>query len=89
MSGRLFTARTVADQLAVSPETVLRWARRGELPAIYLSNRAIRFREDQLESWLAQRATLPEDLNHGMGRRPVGLSSEDRATTDREGTDAC
>jgi excisionase family DNA binding protein len=54
---RLLTARTVAEQLGISPETVLRWARRGELPAIYLSNRAIRFREGELEDWLERRAT--------------------------------
>ena len=33
---RLLTARAVADLLDVNPETVLRWARRGQLPAIRL-----------------------------------------------------
>lgn len=43
--------------LGVSNKTVLRWALEGELPSIRLSNRAIRFRDDQLEDWLQQRAT--------------------------------
>jgi excisionase family DNA binding protein len=55
VSGRLLTARVVADQLGVSIETVLRWARRGDIPSVQLSTRAIRFREDELEAWLQGR----------------------------------
>jgi excisionase family DNA binding protein len=55
-SSRLLTGRQVADMLGVSNKTVLRWALEGELPSIRLSNRAIRFRGDQLEGWLEQRA---------------------------------
>lgn len=74
MTGHLLTARTVADRLGVSSETVLRWARRGQLPAIYLSNRAIRFPEDQLDAWLAQRATPGRgDVTQPVpDRRPLG-----------------
>jgi excisionase family DNA binding protein len=61
MSG-LLTARQVADLLDVSAETVLRWTRRGELPAIKLPGGAIRFREDELEDWLSRRATSPATL---------------------------
>jgi excisionase family DNA binding protein len=53
---RLLTARELADRLGVSVETVLRWARRGKLPAVYLSSRAIRFREDDVDTWLEERA---------------------------------
>ena len=56
----LLTARQVAELLAVSPETVLRWTRRGKLPAIKLPSRAIRYRPDELERWLAERATKPQ-----------------------------
>jgi excisionase family DNA binding protein len=56
MSG-LLTARQVAEALGVSTETVLRWTRRGELPAIRLPGGAIRFREDELDAWLMARAT--------------------------------
>lgn len=89
MTGQLFTARTVADRLSVSPETVLRWARRGELPAIHLSNRAIRFPEDQLEKWLAERATFMGDVIEEVGHQPVGVSSATVDTTEHEGFDAC
>jgi excisionase family DNA binding protein len=57
MTERLLTAREVADRLGVSAETVLRWARRGVLPAVYLSSRAIRFPERELDGWLESRAT--------------------------------
>jgi excisionase family DNA binding protein len=42
--------------LGVSAETVLRWTRRGELPAVRLPGGAIRYRTDQLEAWLVARA---------------------------------
>lgn len=54
---RLLTARVVADRLGVSPETVLRWTRRGELPAIKLPGGAVRFSEAEIEEWLQERAT--------------------------------
>ena len=53
----LLTAREVADLLSVSPETVLRWTRRGELPAIRLPSGALRFRENEIDTWLEERAT--------------------------------
>jgi excisionase family DNA binding protein len=53
----LLTAREVAERLGVSPETVLRWTRRGELPAVRLPGGAIRYRPDELDAWLEARAT--------------------------------
>jgi len=57
MTGHLLTAREVAEQFGVSTETVLRWTRRGDLPAFRLPGGAIRFREDELERWLTDKAT--------------------------------
>jgi excisionase family DNA binding protein len=57
MNGPLFTARQVAAMLGVSTETILRWTRRGELPAIKLPGGAIRYRETDLEAWLDEHAT--------------------------------
>ena len=45
MTGPLRTAREVAEQLGVWTETVLRWTRRGTLPAIRLPGGAIRYRQ--------------------------------------------
>jgi excisionase family DNA binding protein len=56
VNGRLLTAREVAETLGLSTETILEWVRRGDLPAFKLG-RAIRFREDDLDQWLAERAT--------------------------------
>jgi excisionase family DNA binding protein len=68
----LLTARMVADTLGVSPETVLRWTRRGELPAIRLPGGAIRYREEELEVWLSLRATLPATLRVTRPATPGG-----------------
>jgi excisionase family DNA binding protein len=57
VTGRLLPARQVAEILGVSAETVLRWTRRGELPAVRLPGGAIRYRGDALEQWLVARAT--------------------------------
>jgi excisionase family DNA binding protein len=63
MTGRLLTAREVANVLGVSAETVLRWTRRGDLPALRLPGGAIRFREGALEEWLNARATPADTLS--------------------------
>ena len=57
MTGRLLTARQVADLLGVHVKTVLAWIQRGELPAIRLPGGAIRVRETELDDWLEERAT--------------------------------
>jgi excisionase family DNA binding protein len=61
MTGRLITARQVAELLGVSAETVLRWTRKGTLPAIRLPGGAIRYREDALDQWLRARSTVSID----------------------------
>jgi excisionase family DNA binding protein len=54
MTTRLLTAAQVADLLGVSAETVLRWHRRGELPAFRLPSGAIRFNEAALDARMAE-----------------------------------
>jgi excisionase family DNA binding protein len=71
VTGQLLTARQVADLLGVSTETILRWTRRGDLPAVRLPGGAIRFREAELEAWLEGRATPGRgSVSHPAGRRP-------------------
>lgn len=57
MAGRLLTARAVAELLDVTPATVLRWTRHGDLPAMRLPSGQIRYRADELDAWMARRAT--------------------------------
>lgn len=59
----LLTAREVAELLSVSPETVLRWTRRGELPAIRLPSGALRYREADLDAWTAARSNPSRPLD--------------------------
>jgi excisionase family DNA binding protein len=71
VTGPLLTARAVAELLGVHAETVLRWTRRGELPAIRLPGGAIRYREGELEGWLTERATPVRGVvEPHAGRRP-------------------
>lgn len=44
----LLTARDLAKRLRVSPETVRAWARRGSIPSLRLSPKAIRFNAEMV-----------------------------------------
>lgn len=60
MSQRLLRTRDVAELLDVSCETVLRWHRSGKLPGGYrLASNVLRFRESELEAWLAAAREAP------------------------------
>ncbi len=54
----LLRAHEVAELLGISPETVLRWTRRGELPAIRLPGGAVRYRPDEFRAWLESRSAV-------------------------------
>jgi excisionase family DNA binding protein len=56
----LLTAREVGEVLGVASETILRWSRAGKLPAIRLPSGAIRYREADIDAWLAAHATSPK-----------------------------
>ena len=51
----LLTTRDVATLLGLSPATVLRRWRAGELPGYRLASNVLRFRADELEAWLDER----------------------------------
>jgi excisionase family DNA binding protein len=68
VSGRLLTARELGEAIGVSAETVLRWTRQGELPAIRLPGTArgrLRYRPEDVDAWLEQ---------HGTGAASRGAS---------------
>ena len=53
MTGRLLTTRELAEYLSLSPESVLRRWRRGEIPGgIRLASNVLRFRESEIERWV-------------------------------------
>ena len=90
---KLLTARAVATRLGVSTETVLRWTRHGALPAFRHPGGALRYQEDALEAWLAERATAsePRPRNGGTPRPPRELSPDrtpEQRGDDRDATDA-
>jgi excisionase family DNA binding protein len=59
VSDRLLTTREVGEMLSLSPATVLRRWRAGELPGFRLSSKALRFRESELLAWLEERREGP------------------------------
>ena len=55
MTGQLLTTRQVADWLGVSPETILRRWRAGELPGFRIASNSLRFDPDEVRDWLEAR----------------------------------
>jgi excisionase family DNA binding protein len=55
MSDRLLTAREVAEYLGLSPASVLRRWRVGEIPGFRLASNVVRFDPDEIERWLESR----------------------------------
>jgi excisionase family DNA binding protein len=80
----LLTARELAERWGVSPETVLRWTRRGELLAICLPSGALRYRSEDIEAWESARETgraRGEEAASNHPRRPaVRAMLPERAT---------
>jgi excisionase family DNA binding protein len=68
----------------VSAETVLRWTRRGELPAIKLPGGAIRYREGDLDAWLVERATPGRGSVSHPAETPPGCRLAVSATPEDE-----
>lgn len=52
MASTLLTAKQVAEELGVSYESVLRWAREGDLQSIRLPRGSVRFRREDVEKLL-------------------------------------
>lgn len=73
MTDRLLTARELAERLAVSTETVLRWHRAGRLPGgLRLATGVLRWDEAELERWLDSRREVPaQSLTAVPGHRPL------------------
>lgn len=57
LTGRLLTARELAEQLGVSTSALLRWTRAGRVPAVKLPSGAVRYVPEQVEAWLADHST--------------------------------
>jgi excisionase family DNA binding protein len=81
----LLTARQVADMFGVSAETILRWTRKGELPAIRLPGGAIRYREHELEGWLTAHATVG-DTGPVTKAGPGGVAAPTETLTTGDGS---
>jgi excisionase family DNA binding protein len=64
VSNRLLTTREVSELVGVSTETVLRWWRRGEIPGYRLASNVSRFRESNVEAWLASVRTEAHTAGH-------------------------
>lgn len=50
MSKQLMTPVEAADTLAVSQDTLRRWAKEGRLTRVRLSRRAVRYRRSEIEA---------------------------------------
>jgi excisionase family DNA binding protein len=75
VTGRLLTAREVAERVGYCSETILRWTRNGKLEgvAIRTPTGRLRFYADRLEERLEEWATTERGVvTNPAGRRPAG-----------------
>ena len=64
----LMTVPEVAATLRLHPDTVRRWLRAGQLPAVNLGGRrGYRIRRSELDRYLASLSTPSRDTNHQAG----------------------
>jgi excisionase family DNA binding protein len=61
VTGSWLTVAAVADELAVSPRTVLRWVDRGKLPAVRLPGGRLRIAEKELARRLDEWSTTTQE----------------------------
>jgi excisionase family DNA binding protein len=75
---QLLTADEVAVMLRVPKSLVYALARRGELPAIHIGERYVRFRAEAIEEWTVGREAWPQEQGSSAARgriaRTVGSS---------------
>lgn len=71
MTGRLVTARELAQQLGVSTGALLRWTRGGKVPgARKLPSGAIRYDPDRIHEWLATECAMAGDATEEVSPTP-------------------
>ena len=66
MSERLLTTRDVAELVSLSPETILRRYRAGELRGVRLGSNVLRFRPEDVDAWLESGVRAPSNLPSGV-----------------------
>jgi excisionase family DNA binding protein len=76
VTGRLVTAREVAEMLGISTGALLRWTRAGRVPALKLPSGAVRYRPEQIDAWLEQHETAG-DATRGVSPTPDATRRED------------
>ncbi len=71
---KLLTVDEVAEYIRLNRETVLRKARKGEIPAIKMGYRSYRFYKDQIDAWLREKATVQPKEIEARSREVKGIS---------------
>ncbi len=66
MSDRLLTARELGEYLGLSPATVLRRWRGGQIPGFVLSSNVVRFDRAEIDDWLATRRRRADTRNRPL-----------------------
>ncbi len=66
----LMTAEELADALAVSPATIMDWARKDMIPAVRISDRTVRFDWHTVLRELAKRQTgVPQRMETDLEKK--------------------
>lgn len=72
---KLLTVDEVAEYLRLNRETVLRKARKGEIPAIKMGYRSYRFHRKQIDEWLKAKAETKKDKPQSKKVKKINLKT--------------
>jgi len=67
---KFLTPNDVANRLQVSPRTIRRWMRDGELPAILMPSNDYRVDPQDLARWEAERREIGRLVSPNVPKRP-------------------
>lgn len=74
MMEKLLTVDEVAEYIRLNRETVLRKARKGEIPAIKMGYRSYRFYKDQIDDWLRGKTVAKTEEIEPKSKKVKGIS---------------
>lgn len=79
------TTRELAELLGLSPATVLRRHRAGEIPGYRLASNVLRFRESEVEAWLEEHRQGNHHVSHTLTQDPESSNLPTVTPSDSKG----
>lgn len=74
---KLLGIEELSEMLGITKATIYSWTSKNKIPYVKLSKKLLKFREEEIIAWIAQRSINPETKN---STRKIKKSSSSRAS---------